>query len=817
MRVSRGVGCWCLGILLGAATGVRAQVVYPGDTTGHFERAGNTVTIRAARAVVRLEFCTASMVRVRTTFTGEFAANEPIMVVKYDWPTVPLTARDAGDALLLSTTRLGVRVDKSPLRVAFYDPTFARQIAGDLPEAGGGVVRDEAGLRIRLRLAPAEQFFGLGERMDHFGWRGKKVTLNVGRGQNPDHNLGAYRIDAANYCPVPFLISTGGYGIFVHTDRATTWDIGASAAEWYEVSADAPEMDLYFILGPSPKEMLSQYTELTGRTPLLPKPAYGINFGTYSGGTWGHEEQAGQEYVIALARRFREEDIPADVLHLDSTWRRFGKLGGRNATSFEWREPNFPDPAAMFRALRELHFSLVGLHVRPRLDNGERSSLLDEGLAAGIIADTPTKNIVNFFDAKAVDWWWRHAVLPKVEQGAGFLKTDEGSVFPTPGLHNLFPIVYARAAYEGFQAHLGRRGFNLAREGYAGIQRYPYIWAGDWPSRWTFFPAVLRGGLNLALSGISAWSHNAGGFEEVASEELYQRWTAFGFFTPVAHFLGMEHPQYKEPWNYGARVLETFRRYARLRYRLIPYIYSTAYQAYAEGTPMMRPLVFEFPGDRRLDGVDDEYLFGDFLLVAPVTQEGATSRRIVLPAGVWFDYWTGRRLPAVEAINYAAPADVLPLIAKGGAILPMQPDMAYIGEKPVDPLTIEVFPYRRSSFDLYEDDGESLAYQRGAFSITRIACDDTDQQMMLRTDVRAGKPTMGRVVVRPRSYEFKVHLDRPPRGVSVNGRAARLVASSERVPAGAGDAYVYDAEQRVLWVRTDPERRTHTALVAVRK
>jgi len=809
--LARFIGVWSLALLVGAAA-AQAQGKDPGAVAGPFERQGNVVTIRAAQAVVRLEFCTDTMVRVRTTFAGEFAADEPIMVVKYDWPAVRLSARDAGDAFLFATGRLGVRVAKQPVRVSFHDPTFTRPIAGELPGPGGGVVRDEAGVRLRLRLAPADQFFGLGERMDQFGWRGRTVTLNVGRGQHPDHNLGAYRIDAANYCPVPLVISTGGYGIFVHTDRATTWDVGASSAQWYEVSTDAPEMDWYFLFGPAPKQILAQYTELTGRTPLLPRPAYGINFGTYSGGTWGHEDQAGQEYVVALARRFRAEGIPADVLHLDSTWRRFGKLGGRNATSFEWRQPNFADPAAMFRTLRELHFSLVGLHVRPRLDNGEDTSLLDEALAAGIIADTPTRNVVNFFDAKAVEWWWQKAVLPKVEQGAGFLKTDEGSVFPTPGLHNLFPIVYARAAYESFQKHIGRRGFNLTREGYAGIQRYPYIWAGDWPSRWTFFPAVLRGGLNMALSGVSAWSHNAGGFEEVATEELYQRWTAFGFFTPVAHFLGMEHPQYKEPWNYGERALATFRKYARLRYRLMPYIYSAAHQAYADGTPMMRPLVLEYPDDARLHVVDDEYLFGESLLVAPVTQEGATSRRVVLPPGEWIDYWTGRRFSGRDAIEYDAPVDVLPLLARAGAILPMQPEMAYIGEKPVDPLTLEVFPAGRSSIDLYEDDGQSLEYQHGVFAITRIVCDEGNR----RTTVRV-EPPRGSFAVQPRAFEFSVHVDRVPRAVTVNGRPAREVAPSGRAPADGGAVWAYDAARRVVWAWTDPAGKALAAVVTIEK
>jgi alpha-glucosidase (family GH31 glycosyl hydrolase) len=780
---------------LSAAGLATAQDLSPGAVVGSYTREGNAVTFKTDAATVRLEFCTSAIVRVRVTFSDRFADDEPVMVVRYAWPPVPMTARDEGDRFEFATGSLAVHVRKAPLQLVFFDAKQGRLIAGDAPGSGGGVTRSGPSVRARMRLSPTEQFFGFGERMDRFAWRGHSVTLNVGRGQHPDHDLGAYRIDAANYCPVPFFVSTNGYGIFFHTDRQTTWDMGESAADAYTFAADAPEMDYYFIEGPSPRDIVSRYTSLTGRSPLLPKAAYGINFGTYSGGTWGHEDQASQDYVVNLAKRFRDERIPLDVIHLDSTWRRFGKLGGRNATSFEWRAPGFPDPAAMFRALRDLHVSLVGLHVRPRLDNGDSTNLLDEARAAGVIADTPTRNIVNFFDDRAVEWWWRHAVGPKAEQGAGFLKSDEGSVFPGEGPHNLFPIVYAKAAYESFQKHLGRRGFNLTREGYAGIQRYPYIWAGDWPSRWKFFAPVVRGGLNLALSGVGIWGHNAGGFEEVATEELYIRWTAFGFFNPVSHFLGMEHPTYKEPWRYGERAVAAFRKYAQLRYRLMPYIYTLAHQVYAEGVPMMRPLVLEYPDDPRVYAIDDQYLFGDALMIAPVTQEGASGRSIYLPAGTWIDYWTGARHDGGRTIVYPAAVDVLPILVRAGSILPMQPDMAYIGEKPVDPLTLDIYPQGRSRYELYEDDGMSLGYQEGEYATTTVVCDDTARGIALTVAA-----PVGRFVVSPRAYEFKVHLDAAPRAVKIDG-----------------GAWEHDAGARVLAVKTDPARKSLTARVQIEK
>jgi alpha-glucosidase len=783
-----------------AAIPASADTLSPGRVVGAPDRQGNVVTIRAEHAVIRLEFCTPATVRVRVRFAGAFRDDESIMLARRAWPSVAVRVLDTGSRIDLVAGQLAVRVHKSPFRLEFTDPATGRVIAAEAD--GGGIGRDPDALSERMRLSPTEQFFGFGERMDRFNWRGHSVTLNVGRGQNPNHDLGAYRIDAANYCPVPFVMSTDGYGIFFHTAMATTWDMGESAPSRYQFGAAEDELDYYFFRGPSFRAILAAYTDLTGRTPLLPLAAYGVNFGTYSGGTWGHEEDASQKYVIDLVRRFRDERIPIDAIHLDSTWRKFGTPGGRNATSFEWRDTGFPDPPAMFQALRALHLGLTGLHVRPRLDNGDATSLLTDALAAGAIADTPSKNIVNFFDPKATAWWWEHAIRPKVRQGATFLKTDEGSVYPEGPLHNLFPVVYARAAFEGFQQELGRRGFNLTREGYAGVQRYPYIWAGDWPSRWTFFAPAVRGGLNLALSGVSAWGHNAGGFEELATEELYLRWTPFGFFNPVAHFLGMEHPQYKEPWRYGDKALDTFRRYAQLRQRLLPYIYSAAYESYASGVPVMRPLVLDFPTDRRVYDIDDEFFFGEALLVAPVTKAGATGRQVYLPPGEWVDYWTGQRHAGSRAIEYAAAPDVMPLFVKAGAIVPMQPAMGYAGEKAADPLTFDVYPSGRSSAVLYEDDNASLDYQRGVFAITRVICDEAQASVA----IRVAAPT-GPFRVAPRAYEFRVHLDRAPRAVRIDGASIRQAEAPAAGTPPTAASWWFDAAARTLVIATDPARK----------
>src|SRR5690606_32533333 len=242
---------------------------------------------------------------------------------------------------------------------------------------------------------------------------------------------------------------------------------------------------------------LNSYTDITGKSPLLPKFALGLHVGTYSGGTWGHEEKTSTEYVVDLVKKFRDHKIPLDVLHLDSTWRIFGENGGKGATSFEWRE-TFKDPESMFDSLYALNLNMVGVHLRPRFDNGKKLKLLDQARKKGFVF--PEENnkgeFVNFFDDKSANWWWENGVMRVAQQGAMFLKTDEGSAFghkanesdktgpqgkEIESLHNLFPIAYAKAPYEKFEQYNKIRGMNHTREGCAGIQRYTFIFAGDWP------------------------------------------------------------------------------------------------------------------------------------------------------------------------------------------------------------------------------------------------------------------------------------------------------------------------------------------------
>lgn len=788
---------------------------YSYNSTSNIKRNGNLIEISSGNQQYRIELCTSSMFRLRLAKNNEFEMDEPWMVVNYKWDLLSYTLTQKKNGFTIKTNDLIIEGTLIPFKLKVYNKQNQLIHADAKVENAIGYKGDTA--YCHKQLFADEHFFGFGERMDFIDQRGKMVELHVGRGIGSDHIEGAYNILKANYSPVPFMMSTRGYGIFLHNAYKSVWNMGYSNAGLYSFSATGGEIDYYFIYGPAFTSIIEQYTRLTGRSPLMPRYALGLHVGTYSGGTWGHEELTSQYYVIQLARKLRELGIPADILHLDSTWRIFGKNSGKGGTTFEWRQPGFFNPKAMFDTLYDLNYQMVGLHIRPRLDNGEKNNYLDMAQQAGITYpenDNPG-DFPDFFNQTSVDWWWENCLLPLAKTGCRFVKTDEGSAFGHLGnevnrtgptgkeiekLHNLFPIAYAKAPFEHFMVFNETRGMNHTREGFAGIQRYPFIFAGDWPSEWQYFQPVIRGGINCGLSGIGAWTHCMGGFEHVADPELYIRWCQFGMFSPIALLFGMEHPNYKEPWNYGDKALSIFREYTRLRYKMVPYIYSSYYNMYKTGLPIMRALVLLHPDDENTYNIDDQYYFGDNLIICPVTVKNAASRIIYLPEGIWYDYWSGKKYAGKQFILVKTPIEKLPVFAKGGAIIPMQSVSAYIGKNLPDTLHFEIFPFQHSSFELYEDDGVSLDYQKGVFSVTGIECTENEKNITITFH-----PASGPFKTIHDNYQIEIHLNAKPE--SLYAQYHDHQESLREVNAESGkNGWRFDADSRLLIISCMPDQ-----------
>jgi alpha-D-xyloside xylohydrolase len=506
----------------------------------------------------------------------------------------------------------------------------------------------------------------------------------------------------------------------------------------------------YFVYGPRLDEVVAGYRELTGRAPLVPRWALGL---------WQSRERyrTQQESLETLAE-FRRRGIPLDAIVQDWLYWKDDQWG-----SHAFDEARFPDPAAWIREIHERYHARLMISVWPKFyattDNfrllRERGFLYPETLRR------PTRDwlghVHTFYDAfstparrlfwdlmrralfsKGIDAWWMDATEPELV-GEGTPGALKAAMHPTAlgsgaRMANAYALASSQAVYEGQrEADPDKRVFILTRSSFAGAQRYAAAtWSGDVASDWTSLAKQIPAGLNMSLSGIPWWTTDIGGFavpqkwsaqrpgpEDVEEwRELVTRWFQFGTFCPLTRVHG-QFP-HREMWFFGDeshRAYRTQLAFDKLRYRMLPYNYTLAADVTRRNATILRPLVMDFPADPKALEIADQYLFGPALLVNPVTRRGATTRPVYLPRGAdWYDFWTGGWTAGGQTLEAPAPLESLPLYVRAGSILPMGPELQYTGERPADPLTLWVYTGEDAAFELYEDDGVSNGYERGAFA-----------------------------------------------------------------------------------------------------
>jgi alpha-D-xyloside xylohydrolase len=508
-------------------------------------------------------------------------------------------------------------------------------------------------------LSPGEKIFGCGESFTGLDKRGQKVVLWTDDA-NGVESQGLYK-------PVPFFLSNRGYGMFLHTTAPVTCDFGSSFSGVNSLMLGDDELDLFVFLG-SPREILDEYTKLTGKSPLPPLWSFGL---WMSRCTYSSEQQ-----VRDVAAKLRDNKIPCDVIHLDTGW-----FETDWRCNYQFSTSRFKDPQKMIADLKQdgFHISLWQLpYFVPK------NTLFNELVEKNLVVRDAKGNlpyedaVLDFSNPKTVEWY-QDKLAGLLKLGVGAIKVDFGEAAPNNGLyasgrtgfyeHNLYPLRYNKAV-----ADITRQttGDNIiwARSAWAGSQRYPIHWGGDAESTDQGMAAELRGGLSLGLSGFSFWSHDVGGFtaNSVASmdKNLYARWLAFGMLSSHSRCHGIAP---KEPWNYGDAFLNDFRRIDELKYRLMPYVYAQAKDCSERGLPMDRALFIDYPEDPGAWLVDDEYLFGSSILVAPLLHENATGRDVYLPPGTWIDYQTGKAWDGGWQHIEAGPIPVVMLV-RDGTVLP---------------------------------------------------------------------------------------------------------------------------------------------------
>lgn len=502
-------------------------------------------------------------------------------------------------------------------------------------------------------MSPEEKIFGCGESFTQFNKRGQKVILWTDDANGVQNET--------MYKPIPFYMSSRGYGVFMHHTTPITIDFGKYFNGANSMMIGDDEADLFVFIG-EPKDILDEYTDLTGKAEMPPL----WSFGFWMSRITYFSEQEGRD----VAKNLRKYKIPSDVIHFDTGW---FEVDWRN--NYEFSKNRFKDPVDMISDMKEDGFN-VCLWQLPYFS--PKNTLFQEIIEKDLAVKDGKGNIsyedatLDFTNPETVKWY-QDKIASLLKQGVGVIKVDFGEAAPATGIyhngrsgfyeHNLYPLRYNKAVAEITREVTGNT-IIWARSAWSGSQRYPLHWGGDAATTNTAMAATLRGGLSLGLSGFTFWSHDVGGFTTKSPENLYRRWTPFGMLSSHVRSHG-EPPT--EPWEYSEEFLEDFRNADNLRYQLMPYIYGQAKNASENGLPMLRALFVEYPNDPGSWLIDDQYLFGSDILVAPLFED-ITERNVYLPPGKWIDYQTGTVYQGGWHIIKAGDIPIVMLVKDGTAL-----------------------------------------------------------------------------------------------------------------------------------------------------
>ena len=513
-------------------------------------------------------------------------------------------------------------------------------------------------------LSPGERIYGCGESFTSLNKVGQKVHLSVTDPQGPETD-GMYK-------PVPFYFSNRGYGIFMHTSAPVTADFGASYIGAQRLFMADEQIDLFVFFG-SPKEILDEYTNVTGKSPMPP---------LWSFGTWmSRITYFSQDEGLDIAKMLRQHKIPADVIHFDTGW-----FGVDWQCDYEFAKDRFEDPVGMLKQLAKDGFhtclwQLPYFTPKNRFFNEIVQNNLHIRNAAG---GMPVEDAILDFSNPGTVSWYQQKITNLLKQGVSTIKCDFGEAAPYNGFyhsglgglyeHNLYPLRYNKALWEAVEGQYPGEGIIWARSAWAGSQRYALHWGGDAATNNIGMLGDLRGGLSFGLSGFSFWSHDMGGFVTASPEDIYRRWLPFGFLSSHTRAHGAPPT---EPWLISESFTKAFRECAEMKYRLMPYVYAQAKDCTERGLPMMRALLVEFPDDPGAWLVEDEYMFGSQILVAPLLESG-DSRTVYLPSfgsGVgskWIDYQSGKVYDGGYQTLTAGRIPAI-ILVRDGSIIPHAP------------------------------------------------------------------------------------------------------------------------------------------------
>jgi alpha-D-xyloside xylohydrolase len=691
------------------------------------------VTFTQRSGVLKLQVCSDSIVHVLYSPTSSFPTRIDPVVIKTTWPATRWTMHSNDEAVTLVTSRMQVMVTRMDGAITYRDldgNQLVQEASRKLTRAkvnGEDTYRAESFVNV---YGSREGFYGLGQHQAGvWNYRGESVDVSQ---------------DNTNIA-VPFLVSSNGYGIFWNSASRSRFN-NRFANYLYISSEVADVIDYYFFYGPDLDKVIAGYRELTGQSPMFGKWAYGF---------WQCKNRyKSQAEILGVARKYRELQIPADNIVQDWFW--WNRKG-----EFVFNK-NYPDPKGMVAELHRANFHLM-ISIWPFFEPGsanydymdKKGWFIDKFKFAKPPYHTDAMAVYDATSSEArkfywdqvnqglfgigLDAWWMDTTEPETEgQEENIQLSHQLAAGSGDRYVNLYPLLTTGAVYDGQRkASDQKRVYILSRSAFAGSQRNAVTaWSGDINSDWFSFRRQIPAGLNFALSGIPYWTTDIGGFvfgdpESAAYRELFVRWFQYGTFNPILRVHGTRKTDQNELWSYGSDAQKTLVSFDRLRYRLLPYIYSLAWKTTSDGYTPMRPLVMDFRTDARAQNTWDEFMYGPAFLVNPVTEPAATSRRVYLPQAKWYDFWSGVSEEGGREIAAAAPLDRLPLFIRAGSILPMGPDVEWSDEKPADPIELRVYRGADGEFVLYEDENDNYNYEKGAYAKIPFRWDDAKQTLTI--------------------------------------------------------------------------------------
>jgi alpha-D-xyloside xylohydrolase len=703
----------------------------PANRVARVEKQSDGALFTMQTGTLKLQVCTESIIHVVYAPNWPPSKRPDYVITKASWPQADWNMQESRKEVRLSTARLTITVDRAQGLIGYIDRNGKNLLTEGPKQMTPTVVNKEPTYHAEdvFKIYGSEEaFYGLGQHQAGvWNYRGESVDLSQ---------------DNTNIA-VPMFLSTNGYGIFWNNTGVGRWN-NRFVHYLFLSSEVADSIDYYFFYGPEFDKIIACYRELTGSAPLFGKWAYGF---------WQSKNKyASQEQLLSIAKKYRDLHLPIDNIVQDwFWWTRTGEM--------KFNE-KYPDAKAMVQQLHDEHFHLM-ISIWPFFDPGSetyaemdrRGYFIAKTVVPGFHplgaalydASNPAarkyywKLIDNALFRIGADAWWMDTTEPETEgREENLLLEHQIAAGNGARYANLYPLMTTAGVYQGQRSETDqKRVFILSRSAFAGIQRNAVTaWSGDILSDFETYKRQIPAGLNFELSGIPYWTTDIGGFvfghpEDPKYRELFVRWFQYGAFCPIFRVHGTRIPDQNELWSYGPDAESILTSFDRLRYRLMPYIYSMAWMVTKQSYTPMRPLVMDFPEDVKAQNIGDQFLFGPAILVNPVTEQGATTRHLYLPRSKWYDFWTGAACTGPTDIDAPAPLSRIPLYVRRGSIVPMGPDLEYAEQKPADPIELRVYPGADGDFTLYEDDNNTYDYEKGASAIIPIHWADASHTLTI--------------------------------------------------------------------------------------